>query len=266
MIAFWGMLQKELKCLWGAFPAWVVLFAFNLVISILFWLRLLQYEKVVQNYEHYQDQVLMARLNFDDVIIKYLFMNMAMVLLFLVPVMTMRAFAEEKKLKTYEWLRAQPVPSVSLLLAKFASAFSFVFVLCVMGLIYPLVLESVGSTSLIQESVIDWPATGIGFFGIGMLGGLFVAIGIFFSAFNENQLLSALMAFLFLLIIWFLKSAGGEMGTPWGPLLAYLSPLGHLDSFSRGTLRFEDLVYFFSATFFFLWLTHKRLESDGWGG
>ena len=266
MAAFWGLLQKEFKSLWGSFSTWVVLFAFNLVVSILFWLRLLQYEKVVQKYEHYQDQVLIARLNFDDVIIKYLFMNMAMVLLFVIPVVTMRAFAEEKRLKTYEWLRAQPISSLSLLLAKYVGVLSFVIALCVMALVYPCVLEMFGSTSLIQESVIDWPATLIGFFGIGILGGLFVAIGIFFSAFNENQLLSALMAFLFLLMIWFLKSVGAEISAPLGPVLMYLSPLGHLDSFARGTLKFEDLIYGVSATFFFLWLAHKRLESDGWGG
>tara|TARA_Y100001954_G_scaffold231937_1_gene282332 strand:- start:1287 stop:2087 length:801 start_codon:yes stop_codon:yes gene_type:complete len=266
MTAFWGLTIKELKCLWGSFSAWVVLFAFNLVVSILFWLRLLQYEKVVQNYEHYQDQVLLSRLNFDDVIIKYLFMNMAMVFLFVIPVMTMRAFAEEKRLKTYEWLRAQPIQSLVLLMAKFTGIYSFVVMLCLMGLVYPLVLEAVGSTSLIQESVIDWAATVVGFLGVGLLGGLFVAIGIFFSACNENQLLSALMAFLFLLVIWFLKSAGSEVGGLAGPVLAYLSPLGHLDSFSRGTLRLEDLTYFTSTIFFFLWLSHKRLESDGWGG
>ena len=109
MPAFWGLFKKELTTLWGGFSAWAVLFLFNLITAILFWLRLLQYESAVQRYDHYQDPELLSRLNFDDVIIKYLFVNMAMILLFVAPVITMRTFSEERKLKTYEWLRAQPL-------------------------------------------------------------------------------------------------------------------------------------------------------------
>ena len=264
MIAFWGLLKKEMTVTWGGWAAWIVLFSFHLISSVLFWLRLLQYEKIVQKYEQYKDQILLSQLNFDDVIIKYLFVNMSVVLLFMVPIITMRSFAEERQLGTYEWLRAQPINSGTLLAAKFFSALSFIFLLALMTLTYPLVLENIGTTSLVNTAVIDWSATFIGIVGIIALGAVFISIGLFFSSWGKNQLVAALLSFLFLLLIWFFKTAGQEVSAPLGPILVYLSPLSHIDSFSRGTLRLDDVIYFISSTGFFLWLSNQKLESDGW--
>jgi ABC-2 type transport system permease protein len=264
MTAFFGLFKKEMTVTWGGWAAWIVLFSFHLITSVLFWLRLLQYEKIVQKYEQYKDQILLSQLNFDDVIIKYLFVNMSVVLLFMIPIITMRSFAEERQLGTYEWLRAQPINSGTLLAAKFLSALSFIVLLALMTLTYPLVLEKIGTSSLVQSSVIDWPATVLGMGGLLALGSVFIAIGLFFSSWGKNQLVAALLSFLFLLLIWFFKTAGQEVSAPLGPVLIYISPLSHIDSFSRGVLRLDDLVYFISATSFFLWLAHQKLESDGW--
>jgi len=264
MIAWIGIFRKEMRVALTTPVVYVVGFFFVLIGSLLFWLRLLQFEQATLNYRHYEDPKLVAYLNFNDVIINYLFVNMQIIFVFLIPLLTMRVFAEEKKQKTLEVLLTSPIRPWQILLGKYVSVLTWVLFLCALAMIYPALLDFFGSTTLINGPVIDWMATWMGVAGLFLTAAAFGSIGLFFSSVTENQLVAALLSFTLLLFLWFLHTAGMQTQGWFGDVLSYISPLSHMSNFSRGSLYLPDLVYFVSICVLFLFLTHRVLESERW--
>lgn len=264
MTALLGILNKELKIAFTTPVAYVVYFAFALFSSVVFYDQLLQYEQQLQRTRHMEDTELLSVLNFNDIILTHLFANAQIVFVIAVPVLTMRVLAEEKRHRTMELLMTTPISPWQVVVGKYVAYLAVLASLVLILLVYPLILSAFGTNSLVGESVIDWPATLLGLFGVFLTGAMFGAVGFFFSSITESQVVAALMSVFSLLILWRVSTLASEAPGWLGDALLFVTPTTHMSSFVRGVLSPADVLYYLSGSFFFLYLTHRMVEGQRW--
>jgi ABC-2 type transport system permease protein len=259
-----GILHKELKIAFTTPVAYVVFFAFALFSSVVFYDQLLQYEQHLQRSRHMDDAELLSLLNFNDVILTHLFANAQIVFVIAVPVLTMRAIAEEKRHKTMELLMTTSISPWQVVLGKYLAYLGVLACLVLILLIYPAILTVFGSNSLVGASVIDWPTTALGLLGVFLTGAMFGAVGFFFSSITESQVVAALLSVFTLLILWRVSTLAADAPGWAGDAIVFLTPITHMTSFVRGVLSAADVLYYVSGSFFFLYLTHRMVEGQRW--
>ncbi|MBX9659581.1 MAG: ABC transporter permease [Nitrospiraceae bacterium] len=198
-----------------------------------------------------------AQLNLNDLVFRNLFASMRFVLLIILPILTMRLFAEERKLRTFEFLMTSPIGINEIVAGKFVSVFLvFLSLLGLTGLV---------PTVLMLFSDFDWNPIWTGYLGMTLLGALFISVGLLASAITENQIVAAFLSFGMLLLIWLISGLGALLGdTMLGQIISYVSFMDHYDRLVRGLIDTKDLVYFFSSLVFMLFLTHRVVESTRW--
>ncbi|MBM4311855.1 MAG: ABC transporter [Deltaproteobacteria bacterium] len=180
------------------------------------------------------------------------------IFLFLGPALTMRAWAEEKKLGTLEVLMTFPVREREAVLAKFLAAFTFLVITLGLTLSLPLTVMAVGSPD-------PGPMWG-GYLGACLLGGAYLAIGLFASSLTENQI----VAFILAITVCFVLLVIGEdivlfsLPAALVPLCAWLGLGAHFESIGRGVIDSRDILYYLSVIVFFLFLNQLALESRKW--
>src|SRR6476646_8198998 len=145
-----------------------------------------------------------AQLNLNDLVFRNLFASTRFILLIILPILTMRLFAEERKLRTFEFLMTSPIRINEIVVGKFVS----VFVIYV-GLVGLTVLVP---TVLMLFSDFDWNPIWTGYLGMVLLGALFLSVGLFASALTENQIVAAFVSFGMLLTIWLIAGLGNLFG------------------------------------------------------
>ena len=181
---------------------------------------------------------------------------MNVVFLLLVPFITMRLFAEEKKNQTIQLLMTAPVSLTEIVIGKFLSAFLLLAVMVGSTLFYPLVLVYTGNP--------DLGPIASAYLGTLLMASCTVVIGMFFSAMSENQIVAGALSFATGLFFWLVGWAETTVGGTIGKVLGYLSLISHYNNFSMGTINTPDLVYYFSFIFFGIFLTHRVLDSYRW--
>lgn len=180
------------------------------------------------------------------------------IFLFLGPALTMRVWAEEKKLGTLEVLMTFPVREREAVLAKFLAAFTFLVITLGLTVSLPLTVMAVGSPD-------PGPILG-GYLGACLLGGAYLAIGLFASSLTENQI----VAFILAIIVCFALLVIGEdivlfsLPAALVPLCAWLGLGAHFESIGRGVIDSRDILYYLSVIVFFLFLNQLALESRKW--
>lgn len=184
------------------------------------------------------------------------------VFIFLIPAITMRSFAEERKMGTMEFLLTKPLTEWNIILGKFFAGFCLVLVAVAPTLIYYY------SVSLLGEPVgnIDTPGVIGSYIGLILLGGVFCSIGIFASSITPNQIVSFITA-AFLCLIFYSGFDSFSSLVAEGTLALQIRQLGilaHYDSMSRGLIDSRDLFYFISLTGLMLLLTKTVLSSRQW--
>lgn len=184
------------------------------------------------------------------------------VFMFLIPAITMRMFAEEKKSGTLELLLTQPLTEWNIILGKYFSGFLLVIFSLLPTIIYYFSLYQLGN----PVGNIDTAGVAGSYIGLVLLGGVFTAIGLFASSISENQIVAFIVA-VFLSFI--LYSGFGSLAAidVWGRFSLALEQLGilyHYNSLSKGLLDSRNLIYFFSVAVVMLMLTHLILKSRKW--
>jgi ABC-2 type transport system permease protein len=186
-----------------------------------------------------------------------------LILLLASPLITMRTFALEKAVGTFETLTTTPISDVQIVLGKFTGA--LLFHLC-------LWLPLLGSIFIVRHYTNDITAFNPGvlastFLGIFLVGALFMSIGCFASALTRSQIIAAMISFL-LGIAFFMLSFRSFFGLPqntWtSSVLARISMIEHMQDFVRGIVDTRFVVFYVSVTTFFLYLTLKVVESRRW--
>ncbi len=252
-----AILRKELRSYFVSPVAYVVASVFLLLAGMLSFLAILTASN--RSLALLRGQGTAPELNLNEIVFRPVFYNMAVILLLIVPMLTMRLFAEEKKLKTMELLMTSPVTVTDIVVGKFLAAFT-VFA----GM---LALSAVGPLALAPFAQFRWEPILTAYLGVLLMGGLFLGAGLFASSFTENQIIAVMSSFGALLLLWLSSWAGQILAdSALGAVLSYISPLNHFDHLVKGLVESQDLVYFGTGIILSLFLTHRMIESQRWKG
>ena len=251
-----AILRKELRVYFTTPVAYVVLAVFTIVASFFFLRILTHFQRSVLVGAQVRPQVLQY-MNFTDQVISPLMVNIAVILVFAVPFITMRLVAEERQTGTMTLLNTSPVHDRQIVLGKFLSAFSVIIVMTLLTLYMPLWILVRGTISLGQIA--------LGYTGLLLLGAASVAVGLFASALARSQVVAVILGASImapLLMLWMLARAADP------PLNGLLSGLAlHHENFRPfivGILDPGSVIYYLAVTYFFLLAATKTLEARRW--
>ena len=178
------------------------------------------------------------------------------VFIFLVPAITMKSFAEEKKLGTLELLFTKPLTDWDIVMGKFLAGFLLVIIAMLPTLVYYFSIVSLGN----PVGNVDTPGVTGSYIGLALLGGVFCSIGIFASSITANQIVAFILAAFFCFIFYSgLDSLSGFFGSQ-ALFIKQLGILYHYDSMSKGLIDSRDLIYFFSITSLMLLFTKIKVS------
>jgi ABC-2 type transport system permease protein len=249
----WTIARRDFKTYFTSPIAYIVIAGFMGIMGWMFFANLGHFN--MQN-RQYQQMNMGKAVSITDGIIRPLYGNMNVILLFLVPFITMRLFAEEKKAHTIELLMTSPVTLTEIILGKFVSSFMLVGVMLLLTLAYPATLMFTGHP--------DFGPILTNYLGTILLASCYLSLGILFSAMTENQIVAGSLTFAAGMFFWLISWASQLAGPVWGDLLTYLSLIGHFNNFGQGLLDSTDVVFFFSFIGIGLFLTHRVLDSYRW--
>ena len=248
--------KKEWRSYFWSPVAYVIIGVFLLIMGVIFakFIEIYHRANAMQRFGQAQGITL-------DKLASYLYQNMAFILCFVTPFLTMRLFAEEKRQNTLELLFTAPIRGFELVFGKFLAAFGLMFLMVGLSSIYVLFMVMWGN----PEKLIILST----YLGLLLALACYVSLGGLISALSSTQAIAAMWTFITLLMLWLMQSLGNRLTTKWwfiewGPTLVYISPLGHFNSFAEGLIHVKDLVYFLSFTGLTLFLTHRVVESNRW--
>jgi ABC-2 type transport system permease protein len=184
------------------------------------------------------------------------------VFMFLIPAITMRSFAEEKKMGTLEFLFTKPLTDWQIIFGKYLASFMLMVVAVLPTLIYYFSVRELGD----PVGNIDTPGAIGSYIGLILLGGVFCSIGIFASAISPNQIVSFLMAAMLCFIIYYGFDSLAQLSL-FGNMALLVKQFGilyHYDSLGKGLVDSRDLIYFLSAIAVMLVFTKTVLSSRSW--
>ncbi len=253
MRAFNAIFWRELKAYFYSPIAYVLLVGFLAITGYFFYSGVAFY--TLASMQAMQNPAF-ANLNLQDALVAPLLSNMSIILMLITPLLTMRLLSEEKRSGTLELLLSYPLSDTTVVMAKFLAAWCVVFITLGLSLIPFVILNSMGE--------LHWPAVLAGYLGLLLMGGAFVSLGILASSATENQIVSAVVAFAAVLLLWVLSWVSGVVGSQTGKLLKALSLGEHFQRFPQGLIDTADLSYFVLFIGFFLFVTIRTLEAKRW--
>jgi ABC-2 type transport system permease protein len=187
------------------------------------------------------------------------FLNyISFVMLFLLPMITMALFSEEKKRGTIELLLTAPITDLQVVLGKFFAAAGFYVALLL--------------TTLLEMAVLymySTPASGpilTAYLGLLLYGLALIAMGMFISTLTENQIVAAALTFGMILLLWLIDALARNTGETIRAILGYLSILSHLNDFLMGVVSTSHIIFYLSLTLVGVFLTYRSLDSLRWRG
>lgn len=250
-----AIVAKELRSAFASPIIYVVAAVFLVIFGVLSYIAVVN--AGTQAIRLMQIQGMAAKINLNDLVFRPTFYSTAIILLLVLPILTMRSFAEERKLKTFELLMTSPIGINHIVAGKFVAVFLIYLGMLALTGVVPVVLAMFNS--------FDWAPVFTGYLGLLLMGALFLAVGILASSVTENQIVAAFLSFGILLSVWLMGAMGSILGdTPVGNTISYLSFIEHYDRLVRGLIDTKDLVYYACGILFMLFLTHRVVESQRW--
>ncbi|HSD96118.1 MAG TPA: ABC transporter permease [Sulfuricaulis sp.] len=242
---------RELKSLFLSPLAWSILAVVQLILAYLFLGRI----EIIQLYQA-QLMAMDGAPGVTEIILPDLLGNAAIILLLVVPLLTMRLVAEERRNRTLSLLFSSPLSMTEIVLGKYLGILLFLLVLLVLIALMPL--------SLLAGARLDFGLLASSFLGLALLLAGFAAVGLFMSTLTQYTTVAAISTFGALLLFWILDWSGqGFAGGNW---LAYLSLFNHYKPFLDGIFDSADAVYHVLLITTFLVLSIHRLDADRLGG
>jgi len=197
-------------------------------------------------------------LSLNQQFVRPLLMNATVVLLFVMPMITMRTYAEEKRSGTMELLLTSPLTDLQIILGKFLGALTLYSSMLAVTLIYVGVLFVFGNP--------EWKPIVTAYLGLLLFGGAFISVGMLISSFTRNQIVAGMITFGVFLLLWVIDWLGNFAGPAAEPIINYLSITQHFDDFAKGVIDTKHLIYYVSFITFGLFLTAKSVDSERWRG
>lgn len=248
--------KKEVKGFFFNPSFWVICFLLSLIFSWVFTIQLNLFAQLLSNYV-LQQGVPTNQLNIHyGLFIRHLsYLNL--LLIFVVPAFTMKLFAEEKKMRTFDLLLTSPVTSLQIVIGKYLAALTAIAGVIGLGLLYPV------ATALLAK--INWAPLFIAFFGLFLVASVYAAMSLFCSSLTENGIVAYVASVFFNVSIWFLQ-VGAEVadGEKARKIFDHISVNSHFSSLAEGVLRTNSLVFFLSVIVLFCFLAERVVESSRW--
>jgi ABC-2 type transport system permease protein len=246
--------NKELKSYFASPIAYIIIGFFALVFGYFYFVSLLFFAQASLQ----MGMPGAGQINIHNMAIRPLLSNVSVVALFVLPLITMRTYAEEKRTGTIELLLTSPVTDAQIVLGKFLGALALFALMLAVTLIHMAVLFYFGNP--------EWKPIASGYLGLLLMGASFLSIGLLISSLTKNQIVAGMVTFVVLLLLWTLSWMADSASPMMRSVLMALSITDHFDDFARGVIALTHLVYYLSFITFGLFLTVKSVDSERWRG
>jgi ABC-2 type transport system permease protein len=197
-------------------------------------------------------------MNLNQQLIRPLLQNVLILILFLMPMVTMRSYSEEKRSGTIELLLTSPLTDFQIIMGKFLGAMALYAAMLAVTLIHVGLLFIYGRP--------EWKPLVTAYLGLLLMGGCFISVGLFISSLTKNQIVAGMVTFAVFLLLWIITWIGSFSGPTVDKLTQYLSIVDHYDDFGKGVIDTTHLIYYVSFITFGLFLTAKAVDSERWRG
>jgi ABC-2 type transport system permease protein len=248
--------QKELKGYFASPIAYVVIGFYALIFGFFFYSLVLYFDR--------QSMQMMGlgggapAVNVNENLIRPAFLNAMVVFLFVLPMITMRTYSEEKRSGTIELLLTSPLTDFQIIVGKFLGAMALYAAMLAVTLIHIGLLFWAGRP--------EWIPILTTYLGLLLMGGCFIAVGLLISSLTKNQIVAVMVTFSVFLLLWVINWIASFTGPTTQQVLNYLSITDHLDDFTRGIIDTKHLVYYVSFICFGLFLTARAVDTERWKG
>ncbi|MGQ0733721.1 MAG: ABC transporter permease [Acidobacteriota bacterium] len=246
---------KELRGYFASPIAYIVVGFFALLYGWFFYVPLSFFNRQSMQMSMGMGQMTM---NINQMLIAPLLTNATVVILFVMPMITMRTYSEEKRSGTIELLLTSPISDTQIILGKFFGALGLFAAMLAVTLIHMGILFLYGSP--------EWKPVATGYLGLLLMGGSFLSVGLLISSLTKNQIVAGMATFAVFLMLWVINWIGSFVGPTAQAVLAHLSVTDHFDDFARGVIDTKHLIYYLSFISFGLYLTAKSVDSERWRG
>jgi ABC-2 type transport system permease protein len=249
----WIIYRKELKSYYSSWIAYLLMAFFAVIFGYFF------YVATAIFVSRGMQAAMMGGgppMDVNEWVVRPLLMNISVIGLFLIPMITMRLFAEEKRSGTIELLMTSPVRDYEMIIGKWMAALTLYASI--------LAISAVNLSILFFYGKPDWKPILVGYLGLLLQGGCLLALGTFISTLTRNQILAVGGTFALCLLLWVLDWVSSYDSAAWAQVLAYLSVLTHFEPFSKGVIDTKNVIYYLSAIYLGLFLTERSMESLRW--
>jgi len=253
MTNVWVICRKELRSYFASPIAYAVMALFALIFGFVFFSATRDFVNFT-----FRSQMTGAAqpMSVNEFIIRPLLGFAGTVSLFLIPMISMRLFAEEKRNGTIELLLTSPVKDLSIILGKWLGAMLLYLSVLGMSLLNIVFLFAWGKP--------DWKPVLVAYLGLILQGGCLLAVGALISAMTSNQIVAGGATFFVSLLLYMLSWMTEYDSTTTSKGLNYVSIVTHMENFSKGILDLKDAVFYVSFIFLALFLTARQMESLRW--
>lgn len=248
--------HKELKSYFASPIAYIVIGLFALLYGY-FYVAILAYF-VRSSMQMGQFGAGPQSVNINQMMIRPLLQNVTILVLFMMPLVTMRTYSEEKRSGTIELLLTSPLTDFQIIMGKFLGAMALWGVMLGVTLIHTGILFVYGHP--------EWKPIATAYLGLLLLGGCFISVGLLISSLTKNQIVAGMVTFAVFLFLWVITWIGSFSGPTMDSLTTYLSIIDHFDDFGKGVIDTSHLIYYTSFIAFGLYLTAKSVDSERWRG
>ena len=245
--------DKELRSYFSSPIAYIIIGFFLLPFGVFFYLYLASFVK-----QSMQQAQFGGAMNINQNVIRYVLQNASVIILFIMPMITMRTYSEEKRSGTIELLLTSPVTDVEIILGKFFGALGLYLALLAVTLPHMGILFLYGNP--------EWRPVAAGYLGLVLMGGTFVSLGLLISSTTSNQIVAGIVTFVVFLLLWIIGWFADTAGPTIGPITSWLSITEHFDDFSKGIIDTKHVLYYLSLITFGLFLTAKSVDTERWRG
>jgi ABC-2 type transport system permease protein len=246
---------KELRAYYASPVAWVLMGFFAVVFGYFYNVYLTYFVEQAMRGGQFGPPPPM-HVNTD--MIRLLLGNASVLVLFLLPMITMRTYSEEKRSGTIELLLTSPITDLEITLGKFFGAVGLYAGLLAVTTIPIAILFALGDP--------EWKPIAAGYLGLLLLGSCFLALGLFISSTTSNQIVAGAVTFVIALMFWIINWFADSAGPTLAPILNYLSVTQHFDDFGKGVIDTKHIVFYLSFIAFGLFLTLKSVDTERWRG
>ena len=248
--------QKEFKSYFASPIAYIAIGLWALLYGY-FFIAILQYF-VRNSLQMGQFGMQQQAMNVNQQLIRPLLQNVTIMILFTLPMVTMRTYSEEKRSGTIELLLTSPLTDFEIVMGKFLGAMALYGVMLLVTMIHIALLFVYGNP--------EWKPIVTAYLGVLLLGGCFISLGLFISSLTKNQIVAGMTTFAIFLLFWIITWVGSFSGPTVDKLTQYLSIIDHLDDFTKGVVDTSHVIYYLSFITFGLFLTVKSVDTERWRG